>query len=623
MSTTGDDRLWDLKGIMKQVENTGLDVDYRCVRCRNCSDCRNADQSEKVSLRDEQELQQHMDSVRLDKENKKVWVTLPLRGAERDFLATNREMAEQVLVQQCRKYSPDISTKESILKAFKKMFDPGFMIFVDDLDDAVKDLFINKEVQYFIPWRIQFKQDSVSTPERPVFDASTRTRRRNDGSGGKCLNDLVCKGPVKPIKLLNLILRFCVGRFAFTGDIKQFFNCAHLLPSQWNLQRFLYKENLDPDSETKEGVITTSIYGVKSSSCQTECTKIKLAESVKDEKPAVAEVLTDRTYVDDIGDSKEDERQCLALMAELDEVLGSVGCKIKGWAITGSDPSDKLSKDGLSLGVGGMAWLPKLDILIVRIPELHFGKFIRGKLKPGTLLFTGGSLAELGEFVPKKLTKRQATSKLASIFDPRGKLAPVLAAAKQLLRLTNQQTIGWDDPMPVSLRDKWVETLWRFEMLRGLQFSRPIMPIDAVDSKMRLLSGADAADPVIMVGAWGGFRRRDGSWSCQHILGRNVLAAENSTIPKKELDALCAASNMSWIIRNALGEWVESDIVFGDSRIALCWTTSENKRLGIFHRSRVLQIKRGTQLDKLMHVRSEFNPCDIGTRPDRVTIVVC
>jgi hypothetical protein len=25
--------IWDLKGIMKQVENTGLDVDYRCVRC--------------------------------------------------------------------------------------------------------------------------------------------------------------------------------------------------------------------------------------------------------------------------------------------------------------------------------------------------------------------------------------------------------------------------------------------------------------------------------------------------------------------------------------------------------------------------------------------------------------
>jgi hypothetical protein len=81
----------------------------------------------------------------------------------------------------------------------------------------------------------------------------------------------------------------------------------------------------------------------------------------------------------------------------------------------------------------------------------------------------------------------------------------------------------------------------------------------------------------------------------------------------KELNALCGASNMNWIIRKALGEWVVTHIVFGDLRIALCWTTSENRRLGIFHRSRVLQIKRGTQIDKLVHVRSEHNPCDIGT----------
>ena len=157
-------------------------------------------------------------------------------------------------------------------------------------------------------------------------------------------------------------------------------------------------------------------------------------------------------------------------------------------------------------------------------------------------------------------------------------------------------------------------------MLRGLRFSRPVMPADAVDSRMRLLAGADAADPVIMVGTWGGFRRRNGSWSCQLILGRNVLADENSTIPKKELNALCGASNMCWIVRNALADWVDSDIVFGDSKIALCWTISENRRLGIFHRSRVLQIKRGTQLDKLMYVRSEQNPCDIGTRPEKVTL---
>ena len=43
-----EESVWDLKGFMRQVENTGLDVEYRCVRCRSCADCRNADESDKI-----------------------------------------------------------------------------------------------------------------------------------------------------------------------------------------------------------------------------------------------------------------------------------------------------------------------------------------------------------------------------------------------------------------------------------------------------------------------------------------------------------------------------------------------------------------------------------------------
>merc|ERR1711888_7936 len=123
-----------------------------------------------------------------------------------------------------------------------------------------------------------------------------------------------------------------------------------------------------------------------------------------------------------------------------------------------------------------------------------------------------------------------------------------------------------------------------------------------------------------MVGSWGCFERSNGSWSCQHLLGRSIMADENSTIPKLELEGLCGASNMKWIISKALEDWIDTEVVFGDSRIALFWTTSENKRLGIFHRARVLQIRMGTSLDSLYHVRTDQNPCDTGTRPEKLTV---
>ena len=58
----------------------------------------------------------------------------------------------------------------------------------------------------------------------------------------------------------------------------------------------------------------------------------------------------------------------------------------------------------------------------------------------------------------------------------------------------------------------------------------------------------------------------------------------------------------------------------GDSTISLFWVSSEHKKLSLFPRNRVLQILRGTSLDCLFHVKSESNPSDLGTRPNKVTI---
>ena len=99
-----------------------------------------------------------------------------------------------------------------------------------------------------------------------------------------------------------------------------------------------------------------------------------------------------------------------------------------------------------------------------------------------------------------------------------------------------------------------------------------------------------------------------------------MLADKDSTIPKLELDSLTVGSNMGWILRQALGDWVDSYILIGDSSIAMCWVTSTEKRLSLFHRNRCVQIRRGTDLDNMYHCATEFNPADLGTRPDQVKL---
>ena len=91
-------------------------------------------------------------------------------------------------------------------------------------------------------------------------------------------------------------------------------------------------------------------------------------------------------------------------------------------------------------------------------------------------------------------------------------------------------------------------------------------------------------------------------------------------IAQYELESLTGGSNLSWIVSKALSDWVDSSILVVDSLIALCWVIGEHKKLSMYHRNRVIQIRRGTQLEQIYHVTSSQNPADIGTRPSKVTL---
>ena len=91
--------------------DSGIIIDYRCIRCRTCNECKNADQTERVSLGPDAEDEMIEKSVSLDYEKKEIFATLPLRGNERDFLAPNEERAHCVLNQRCRRCNSTFEIK--------------------------------------------------------------------------------------------------------------------------------------------------------------------------------------------------------------------------------------------------------------------------------------------------------------------------------------------------------------------------------------------------------------------------------------------------------------------------------------------------------------------------------
>ena len=348
-----DENLRDLKFWFKQLE-AGTTVDYRCPDCRECVRCKNSDTTDKISLREEIEQKAVEDSVNFDRHNDRILINLSKRGTEEFFLTSNRDIALKVFRKICEKASNNIETKQEIVAAFEKLFQNGHAAYLCDVDESDLSKFMNKPVQHYLPWRLVWKSDSLSTPCRPVFDASTNTRKRPDNSGGgRSLNDLLCKGRVDTLNLLKMVIRFSIGTHAITGDLKQFYCCCQLFPEEMNLVRFLFNPTLDPKAEPKECVFRALIFGLKSASAQTEYMKKKLASEIRQIYPAVALLLDESTYVDDIGESKSSLGEIEKLAANSDKVLGELNVHVKAWSMSGSPPSSSVSDDGVSLLIGG------------------------------------------------------------------------------------------------------------------------------------------------------------------------------------------------------------------------------------------------------------------------------
>ena len=595
-----------------------IKIEYRCPRCRNCQPCRSADETEKISLREEAEQIQVEDSVWLDEENKRFMCKLPLRGDPEEFLSTNKHQAEKVLDRQVRLYANDDSTKPLILKAMKKLFDNGHVDLLNNLPTKTKQKILEQPVNHFIPWRMVFKSSSISTPARPVFDCSTRTPITSEGKGGRCLNDLMCKGRNMSFNLTKMLLRFSIGSAGLSGDIKQFYNVFKLEEDFWHLQLFLWKEELKTDAPTLIAVIKTLIYGNKSSAPLSEEGMRLLAEKVRPFNPRLADFIMNSRFVDDLNDSFANTTDARAMREALDRALADFGAECKGWAITGTPPPPEISEDGI-VGVAGLAWHPESDYVELKINPLHFGRIVRGRLSPKTQVFIKGKFT-MENFVPKKLSKRMVTSKLMGIFDMKGTLIPLIARLKRDLRDIVSVTPEWDTAVTNEHRTTWIKNFMDLEKIRGMKFTRPRMPVDAIDTKMRLWVFVDAAKELLVVWAGVGFKRRNGTWSIAFLIGRCLLIPAGMSIPRAEMEAMVAGSNLLWLVRQILAHWVESFILCGDAQIPLFWILSEKNRLGMWHRTRTVQVRRGTPLENIFHVNTKDNIADIPTRPDTITL---
>ena len=587
---------------MLLIDEVGAEIDYRCERCRLCYDCKDAERVESISLQEETEQFLIENCVHFDEKAGTTVAKLPFLETAEIKLNDNYFTARKILEGQIRQAHKRQGAVEEIEASHNKLRDKGYVARLDELPEELR--MSASAAGYYIPWRT-VQSDSLSTPTRMVFDASSKT------SSGNSLNCLLAKGRNMLADMLILLHKFRFGVAAFTADVSMAYNSVALHPSHFRYHKYLWVDGLAVGGAVVIMVVLTLIYGVRPAGNLTmQAFKITAEVAEKNEvlkESGGPECLKNNTYMDDVLAAYRNFQLRDNAADGLVQTLDITKMKLKAITKSGEAPSEKVSVDLKTVSVVGYIWDPVTDMMRLDIKPLFFGKKVRGR-RPSPVS------GDVKDALRSKFTRRELAGKIAAIYDPLGMCVPVTAKMKLCLRDVVKMTSDWDELLPEEKLDEWVSVLNEIQQLGNVEFPRTILDEDCGDdATFELITCTDASQTLAAAAVYLRVIKANGEIKCGLLTAKSKLTSK-LTIPRAELKACVIGVCITEVVKRALGPCVTSNIFLTDSVVALTWINTDQRPLQVGVRNAVIQIRRFSQVDQWYHVGSADNLADIGTR---------
>ena len=580
-----------------ELESSGTEITYRCEECRICQKCIQGPKFEAMSLEVAAEQELIEKCITVDSDRCEARAKLPFLVDPVEHLSANESQAYRVYQSQIKRLQTKPEDRAAAIESEKKLQDLNFVDYFENLGDEEKELIKSSAVRYFIPWRIVFNENSLSTPCRVVFDASLAPK------GGRSLNSTLAKGAKSLNNLVQILIRWRTHHHAFHTDISKMYNRIWLAREHWCYQLYLWSPNLEPNSKPVWKVIKTLIYGVRPSGQLAECALRRAADLFKDEYPRAWRAIHHDTYMDDNISGSESPEASRTLMDEFQTTISSVGFVIKGFISSGEVPPENMSTDGISVFIGGWKWLTETDKIMINVKDLNFAKRVRGKR---------AKTSESG-IIPEALSKVNCASKVAELFDPSGLIAPIIGGMKIDIAILHKCCFNWGDPIPNELKNIWRENFDLMKEIGNIQFSRAVVPPDAVSLDVETIDLADAGENLICAAIYARFERRDGTFSCQLIFARTKIIHELTT-PRAELEAALLNASTGHVVKLSLKERHKRCWKITDSQVTLYWLNRKRGTIKPYVRNRKIEVIRLTNIRDWFYTKRENNLADLGTR---------
>ncbi|GJQ73837.1 hypothetical protein Trydic_g18774 [Trypoxylus dichotomus] len=317
----------------------------------------------------------------------------------------------------------------------------------------------NTKPYYYLPHHDVFKESSLTTTLRVVFDASAPS------SSAISLNDIQLAGPTIQDDLFSILIRFRQHTYVVSADIVKMYRQVLIDPKYRCLQRILWHP--DPSKPLHIYQLNTVTYGTASAPyLAVKCLK-QLAIEHMDNFPRAANAIVHDFYVGDFLSGSDTVEEAQPLCNQVSQILQGGCFELRKWI-----------SNNLQI-------LTVLNSSKVSSPQVM--PFKQSEVKDKTLgIQWNWSTDNLTYSIPnynktRPFTKRNLLSDISKIFDPLGLLSPVV---HEKLFETASNVSGLRPNVSITFE----ELLTVLTQVEGILNSRPIFPMSSDPNDLNALT---------------------------------------------------------------------------------------------------------------------------------------
>ncbi|XP_068140719.1 uncharacterized protein [Drosophila tropicalis] len=327
----------------------------------------------------------------------------------------------------------------------------------------------------------------------------------------------------------------------------------------------------------------------------------KLASDVQSKFPLASDIIKSYMYVDDVLAEAYNEATAIAMVNELQHVLGSAGFPLRKWT---SNVKSVLS------------CIPKCHLLnadFLDIEEASTTKTLGIRWKATTDEFY---FVISPQDIKSAYAKREVLGQIAKLFDPAGWLTPFVIQAKVFMQELWPQELGWDDQLPSELHHRFrCKKAARYALVIANAHIRiPRWVLHDPNSDIQYHCFCDASQRAYGAAIYVRVSNDQGISCCLLAAKSRVAPVKTVSLPRLEL---CGATLLAELAAAVLPQLpVDNAEAFNwsDSTVVLSWLNKSPCTWTTYVANRVAKIVTATNSSTWNHVRSEDNPAGLSSR---------